>query len=190
MINPSGLCACGCRQRATLASQTTSRLGHIKGQPVRFIQGHQFKKSVNDGHGMNWKGGRKQHGEGYLEIYLPSHPHSRANGYVFEHVLVASQALGSALPVGAIVHHINGVRTDNQNQNLIICDSVSYHRILHVREQAREACGHPNWKKCAYCKKWSPQSDLYVPPNGGSVRHRSCFADYMREYKRNRRQTK
>lgn len=36
----SAFCQCGCGQQAPLAKQTDNRLGYVKGQPVRFIQGH------------------------------------------------------------------------------------------------------------------------------------------------------
>lgn len=38
--NPSGLCQCGCGQPAPIATRTTKARGRIKGQPVKFIRGH------------------------------------------------------------------------------------------------------------------------------------------------------
>jgi hypothetical protein len=38
--NPSGLCECGCGEPAPIASQTKRQYGHVKGQPTRFISGH------------------------------------------------------------------------------------------------------------------------------------------------------
>jgi hypothetical protein len=35
-----GRCACGCGQPAPLAKKTATRYGHVKGQPVRYINGH------------------------------------------------------------------------------------------------------------------------------------------------------
>jgi len=37
---PYGFCQCGCGQKTNVAKITNSRLGHIKGQHVRFIRGH------------------------------------------------------------------------------------------------------------------------------------------------------
>ncbi len=34
------LCECGCGQPAPIAKRTNTKLGHVKGQPVRFIAGH------------------------------------------------------------------------------------------------------------------------------------------------------
>lgn len=39
------LCECGCGQPAPIAKKTAKRYGHIKGEPVRFIAGHQFYSS-------------------------------------------------------------------------------------------------------------------------------------------------
>jgi hypothetical protein len=39
MVAPK-LCECGCGQPAPLAAKTGARLGHLQGQPVRFICGH------------------------------------------------------------------------------------------------------------------------------------------------------
>ena len=39
-----GLCQCGCGRPAPIAKMTNTRLGHIKGQPVRFIRGHHARK--------------------------------------------------------------------------------------------------------------------------------------------------
>ncbi len=181
-INPSGLCQCGCGNPTSIAKQSLTRLGHIKGEPVRFIRGHMFKKNINGGHGINWKGGRKIHEYGYIEIYRPEHPNAHLSGYVFEHVLIASEALGKSIPDGAIVHHINGNPADNRNQNLVICDSRYYHRITHTRERALIECGNVNWRRCGYCGQWDDPDNLYISPNKMGMRHRACFNKYMREY--------
>jgi hypothetical protein len=45
--NPSGKCMCGCGERTPIATMTCKRLGHVKGQPCRFIRGHNTKKGPN-----------------------------------------------------------------------------------------------------------------------------------------------
>ena len=39
MLRP--LCECGCGKRASLVKKTNRRLGHVKGQPLRFVSGHE-----------------------------------------------------------------------------------------------------------------------------------------------------
>ena len=59
-----------------------------------------------------------------------------------EHLVIAEKVLGGPLPDGAEVHHANGIRSDNRNENLVICESRAYHRLLHQRMKA-VALGHP-----------------------------------------------
>lgn len=39
-VRPDGRCQCGCGNAAPIARSNHRRKGHIKGQPVRFINGH------------------------------------------------------------------------------------------------------------------------------------------------------
>ncbi len=65
-----------------------------------------------------------KHGETLENGYVPGH------GARFEHIAIAERALGRKFKKGEIVHHLNGVRNDNRNRNLLIC-TQSYHRWLH-----------------------------------------------------------
>src|SRR5271170_7116671 len=59
-----------------------------------------------------------------------------------EHVLVAERALGKHLPRGAVVHHWNEMKADKRGENLVVCPSQSYHRLLHQRAEAYDATGN------------------------------------------------
>lgn len=41
--NPSGLCQCGCGGTAPIARQSLSKTGDVRGEPLRFIKGHQTR---------------------------------------------------------------------------------------------------------------------------------------------------
>lgn len=62
-------------------------------------------------------GDRKSDSQGYIRVYLPDHPNALASR-VGEHVLVMSEFLNRSLIKGEEVHHKNGVRDDNEIENL------------------------------------------------------------------------
>ena len=71
-----------------------------------------------------------------------------------EHQRIAAKALGKPIPPGAHVHHVNLNGRDNRNRNLVICDSLAYHFLLHVRTRVLQAGGDPNTQRiCSYCRR-------------------------------------
>lgn len=85
-----------------------------------------------------WKGGRVMDTAGYILIYAPTHP-SAVNRYVCEHRLVMEQTLGRLLTPDEVVHHKNGVITDNRPENLEVMTAAEhsrFHRLNpHVKRQ-------------------------------------------------------
>lgn len=122
----------------------------------------------------------RDNGRGYLKAYMPEHPNADAKGNVYQHVAVASRAMGRPLPDGAMIHHVNGDTKDNRPANLVVCPDMAYHKLLHVREKALNACGNPDAIKCWICGEWGAPSDddMYVRPNRPSGHHRSCVNEY------------
>jgi hypothetical protein len=73
-------------------------------------------------------------------IFEPTHPSaakrsgkSWGSGWVKEHQVVAERILGRVLKANEVVHHINGVKTDNRPENLQILDARDHHQ-LHADE--------------------------------------------------------
>ncbi len=78
------------------------------------------------------------------------------------HVIIAENALGKILPKGAEVHHIDGYYWNNDRTNLVICENVKYHRLLHVRKRILDMGGDPNiHKTCSKCKQMKFKTEFY-----------------------------
>jgi len=82
----------------------------------------------------NWKGGKHVNMEGYVVVLCRDHPHSK-KGYVLEHRLMMEQKIRRYLKPEEIVHHINGLKTDNRLKNLQLLKNRSQHMKIHRAEQ-------------------------------------------------------
>jgi hypothetical protein len=70
------------------------------------------------------------------------------------HIVKAELALGRRLPCGAVVHHVDGDKWNNANANLVICQDVAYHALLHRRTRIVKAGGDPNRQRiCCHCRR-------------------------------------
>ena len=87
---------------------------HSQAIKLRYTKGFTQRGPLN----ANWKGGRTI-SEGYAMIKLPNHHRAHLqNGYVFEHIVIWERVHNQSLPEGWVIHHLNGIRTDNRPQNL------------------------------------------------------------------------
>jgi hypothetical protein len=124
-----------------------------------------------------WNGGLFIRKKGYVFPYAPNHPRAKKN-YVPEHVMMAEKAIGKLLPEGSMVHHVNGITTDNRRGNLVICGSQAYHLELHRRHRAFVESGSAHYRRCRFCKRWDDPKNLYISSNRRTVNHRVCHAEY------------
>ena len=121
-----------------------------------------------------WKGGRSLCNHGHLLVLRPDHPDARKSGYIYEHRLRATEALGKPLPENVVVHH-------HTPKEIVICQDQAYHRLLHRRQRALEACGHASWRKCWVCKEYDSPENIYVI--GDTSYHKKCKNAYDRGLK-------
>lgn len=171
----NGFCACGCGRKTRRAPYTDRAKGWVRGMPLKYLRGH----NVGAAH-PQWSGGRTVHANGYVSVHAPDHPNAH-NGRVLEHVLVAEEATGLALPKKAQVHHVDGNPSNNSPGNLVVCEDQEYHLLLHRRMRARGACGHPGWLRCRYCKEYDTPANLSI--SGQHAYHKACAAEYQRRRK-------
>ncbi len=146
---------------------TNKEKGWVKGQPLRYVNGH-FAR-MGGVRSPTWNGGVRMY-YGYRTLATGSN-----SEYRLEHVLVAERALGKPLPPGAIVHHSDENRSNNRNDNLVICQDHAYHRYLHRRMRALKESGHADWYMCSYCKRFDDPANMHVRPFGSAGRHAYAF---------------
>lgn len=111
-LNPSGLCQCGCGNPAPVAKMTNTRLGHVKGEPVKFILGHaiyarQRRELTPDLWHIEDRGyvtpcwiwnGKPQNGEGYCRVRLMGKTY-------LAHRVAYEQFIGP-IPAGLQIDHL------------------------------------------------------------------------------------
>lgn len=53
-----------------------------------------------------------------------------------QHVLVMEEVIGRSLEKGEIVHHVNGIKTDNRRENLWLAANLGIHNAAHASFEA------------------------------------------------------
>lgn len=122
--------------------------------------------------GMHWNGGRQMTTNGYVRIWTP-------DGYRYEHRIVAEQTLGRSLERTEQVHHLNGDKTDNRPENLVVL-GIREHALLHEEHHFKRA------------RRWSVKFDACIDCGRTSIRHSShgrcgTCASYWRKAHPNQR---
>ena len=97
---------------------------------------HGMRLKVSGAECLSWRGGKKKHSDGYLQVMVKGHPFADQFGYVLEHRLIKEREIGRYLLPTEDVHHDNEVRDDNRAENLILL-SHSKHVALHAAKRAR-----------------------------------------------------
>lgn len=78
------------------------------------------------------------------------------------HKVICERVLGKKLPKGAVVHHVDNNPLNNRTNNLVICEDVAYHHLLHRNIRLRAAGA--DWTKeriCSTCNKVLPITSFY-----------------------------
>ena len=94
--------------------------------------------------------------------------------------IVAERVLGRPLPIGSVVHHLDGDYTNDDQRNLAIFPSKAYHNLIHARMDALAVTGNADSRKCQYCGTWglADESWSLIMKGGRRSWHKKCRAEY------------
>jgi HNH endonuclease len=81
-----------------------------------FGRGNEFR--FQNGNKSAYKGGTCKHSKGYILILKHDHPQCDIRGYVPEHRLVYEEYNKCCILPYIVIHHKNGIKTDNRPENL------------------------------------------------------------------------
>ena len=145
----------------------------------------------------NWKGGKRLHSKGYVELYFPEHHRAGPNGYVLEHLVVAEAVLGRPLEAHEIVIHRDQDRENNEPSNLKVIDRkdlpkyrrrpwIDVEKAIEMLKEGKhpdEVAAHFKVKQRAIYRALYRESKLeHWPPNPtGSKRHKKVDWDHVQK---------
>lgn len=148
IVNEKIMCACGCKEYLDKFD--------VYGRTRKFIHGH----NMNKNHPTNpllkkcricgkWDFKTNLNARFY-------HNGCRRNirNEDREYRMTVEKVLGKKIPIGVQVHHIDGNRLNNLNNNLVVCESKAYHFFLHTREKALKNSGDVNKRRCIMCGEY------------------------------------
>lgn len=128
---------------------------------------------------------RRVKGTGTFRRETGYHSVGKDKNLQYMHRLIAEKVLGHALLKSVVVHHVDGNPSNNEHSNLVICENQAYHRLLHRRQNALDACGNANWRKCECCSEYDDPSNMRIVETGATRKayHMDCARLYRKSCK-------
>lgn len=120
-----------------LAQTTISKLLRAEGVKTR----RRGPRNQSGAKNPFWRGGKPVTRFGYRLVRDPAHPRAHSHGYVLEHVKIAEEMIGRRLRPDEVVHHKNGIRTDNRMENLAVMTRREHTRHHALEYWKKQKCG-------------------------------------------------
>lgn len=122
---------------------------HTKESIEKMSKGHLGQVAWNKGKehlpmekNGRWNGGLKHYDNGYVGFKVPEGCKfscmKDSQGYVPIHRLTMAAHLGRPLKLKEVVHHINGIRSDNRKENLRLLEGHSEHIKIHNKLRGKQ----------------------------------------------------
>lgn len=107
------------------------------------------------------------------------------------HRILIEKLLNIVLPKTVDIHHIDGNRSNNSNNNLVVCQNRSYHKLLHQRQEVLDAGFNPTTHhKCTDCNSYKKFSEFSLNKTRTSGYNNLCkLCDNIRHKERYKRKT-
>lgn len=165
VVAPVGLCQCGCGERTDISKWSRASLGWVKGQPKRFVRGHNSRRPLEErfwekveptGFCWSWTGALSDTGYGSIG----------ADGITKSAHRVAYELLIGPVPEGLHVDHLCRRRLCVNPDHLELVEpGENTRRGLQGRMRTHCVNGHPRtekntyvdkktgWRKCRICHR-------------------------------------
>ena len=115
---------------------------------------------------------------GRLYVHRPNHPYANLRGFISNARAVIEDTISKNLSERMIPHHVDGDPSNDKNNNLVACEDLAYHNLIHARERALEACGNVHWRPCCVCHKYDDLKNL--DKDRSHYYHKPCKNAYNR----------
>lgn len=95
-------------------------------------------------------------------------------GQIYVHTLIVDSIIPGIFDPkkGHEIHHVDDDHTNNNPNNLVVCESRAYHKLLHLRAKALKACGYVHKRRCYICGEYDHIESL--SQGCRTYRHKKC----------------
>lgn len=96
-----------------------------------------------------WKGGRYLAPSGYIRLL----DNNERCGFRYEHRVVIEKHLGRRLKKGEQIHHINGIKTDNRIENLMVVSPKEHSKFHPIGKGEKSNYKKLTWRQVCQIRR-------------------------------------